>query len=80
MKTDPYFWRSRRRHDVTLEQVEEVLRNEIQREVQPDGRVRIWGYLPEADKCVRVIFLKDGETLLNAFRDSSFTKKWRREQ
>lgn len=80
MKTDPYFEQSRSRHDVTLKQVEEALRHEVACEMQDDGCIRIWGYSEEFDKCVRIILLPDGETLLNAFRDSGFTRKWRRNQ
>ncbi len=79
MKTTDYFGRKKEEHGVTLRHVEEALRNEIKREVQPeDGRVRVWGYVETFDKCVRVIFLPDGETVHNAFRDTPFTRKWRR--
>lgn len=78
MKADPYFRRSRSRHALTLEQVEEALRHEIEREIQEDGRIRVWAYLEEVGKCVRIILLPDGETVFNAFRDSTFTRKWRR--
>ena len=38
-------------------------------EVQPDGRVRYWRFVPELDKYLRVVTLEDGETLHNAFPD-----------
>lgn len=34
---------------------------------QPDGRVRHWRFVPELNKCLRVVPLEDRETLHNAF-------------
>ena len=48
-------------------------------EVQEDGRVRFWGYVPARDLYLRVVALPDRETLLNAFWDESFTRRRRRE-
>ncbi|HMS04113.1 MAG TPA: hypothetical protein PKE51_14110 [Gemmatimonadaceae bacterium] len=42
------------------------------REVQPDGRIRLWVYIPEAGKFLRVIVLADGQTVHNAFFDRRF--------
>jgi len=44
----------------------------VKREVQPDGRIRLWGYIKEADKHLRVILEPDGETVHNAFFDRRF--------
>jgi len=41
-------------------------------EIQSDGRIRKWGWIPEENKFLRVILLEDGETVHNAFFDSSF--------
>jgi hypothetical protein len=41
-------------------------------EQQDDGRYRLWKYIPEAEKFLRVIVLADGETVHNAFFDRSF--------
>ena len=41
-------------------------------EVQPDGRVRHWRFVPELDECLRVVPLEDGETPHNAFPDRPF--------
>ncbi len=50
-----------------------VIANHVEREVQPDGRIRYWGYLPDlAGKALRVVTLEDGITLHNAFPDSGF--------
>ena len=41
-------------------------------EVQEDGRFRRWSYVEELGHWVRVVVLPDGETVHNAFIDSSF--------
>ncbi len=41
-------------------------------EVQSDGRIRKWAWVPEESKFLRVILLEDGETVHNAFFDRSF--------
>jgi len=42
-------------------------------EVQPDGRMRYWGVIPElGGRVLRVITLEDGETVHNAFPDRDF--------
>ena len=41
-------------------------------EIQSDGRIRKWGWIPEEGKFLRVILLEDGETIHNAFFDRSF--------
>ena len=49
-----------------------ALNNPARREVQPDGRVRYWVYVPDLEKYLRVVTLEDGETVLNAFPDRDF--------
>lgn len=49
-----------------------VVDNPIRREIQPDGRVRHWGFIPELGKYLRVVTLEDGETIHNAFPDRGF--------
>lgn len=41
-------------------------------EVQADGRVRYWGYIPELQRYLRVITLSDGTTVHNAFPDRKY--------
>jgi len=53
--------------------IEEVLSNPIKKEVQPDDRIRYWGYVEEMGKYLRVVTLGDGETVHNAFPDRNFT-------
>ncbi len=58
---------------IRREWCERVLRNPIRREVQPDGRIRLWGIIPEwDDRALRVVTLPDGETVHNAFPDRRF--------
>ena len=75
MKTTTYFEQSI--HDRSIERawVDAALENEIEREVQPNGRIRIWGWVEARNYYFRVIVLPDGETLLNAFPDRNFTKR-----
>ena len=53
---------------------EEAVRTPDATEVQPDGRIRHWLYIPELGKYLRVITLADGKTLHNAFPDRSFKR------
>ncbi len=55
-----------------LEWCETAVREPEATEVQSDGRVRHWRFVPELDKHLRVVTLEDGETLHNAFPDRSF--------
>ena len=42
------------------------------REIQPDGRIRHYGFDALLGKWLRVITLADGETIHNAFPDRGF--------
>lgn len=75
MKTTQYFDYIRRRVDrvrIKDEWIEFVINHPAKTEVQSDGRIRKWAKVPELDKYLRVILLKDGETVHNAFFDRSF--------
>jgi len=50
------------------------MRQPERREVQPDGRVRYWVFIPELGKHLRVVTLEDGEAVHNAFPDHDFTE------
>jgi hypothetical protein len=50
-----------------------VIEHPIKRELQSDGRIRHWGYVPELDRYLRVVTLDDGQTIHNAFPDRRFT-------
>lgn len=74
MKTTRYFREQvlRKRPYLQLEWCEKALRGPVRREVQPDGRVRYWVFVPEMGKYLRVVTLEDGETVHNAFPDRDF--------
>jgi len=47
----------------------------VLKEIQPDSRIKVWVYIEEEDKYLRVVFLEDGETVHNAFFDRSFHRR-----
>jgi hypothetical protein len=50
-----------------------VLAQPLEERLQADGRHALWGLVPEAqNRALRVITLKDRETVHNAFFDRSF--------
>lgn len=73
MRTTRYFEEQvlRKRAYLRREWCEQVLANPEQVELQPDGRIRYWGYIPELGKYLRVVTLSDG-TVHNAFPDRRF--------
>jgi len=56
----------------------QIVSEPLHREVQPDGRVRMWGEVlrpgETAPRFLRVVTLEDGETIHNAFFDRRFRK------
>jgi len=74
MKTTSYFETSVRirRPDIKQEWIEYILENSIRTQVQPNGRIRYWGYIKEAGKYLRVVTEADGVTVHNAFFDRRF--------
>jgi hypothetical protein len=66
----------RRRPYVTLELCIAVIENPVAREVQQDGRIRMWGFPVElGNRALRVITLDDGVTIHNAFLDRGFRRR-----
>ena len=57
---------------ITLAQAEEAVNNPAETELQPDGRVRYWGYVPELNHYIRVVVDLDGETIITTHIDSRF--------
>ena len=47
----------------------------IVKEIQADGRIKVWLYIEEENKYLRVVFLEDGETVHNAFFDRGFKRR-----
>jgi len=75
MKTTRYFREQvlRKRPYIRLEWCERILASPLATKVQPDGRIRFWGIVPElGGRVLRVVTLADGETVHNAFPDRDF--------
>ncbi len=74
MKTTRYFEQQvlRKRPYIQREWCQRALRSPVQREIQLDGRIRHWIFIPEFSKYLRVVTLADGETVHNAFPDRNF--------
>ena len=74
MKSTDYFRKSvvARRPYLKEEMILAALGSPIRREVQSNGRIRSWSFLPEAGKYLRVVTEPDGETVHNAFFDRRF--------
>ncbi len=74
MKTTRYFKEQvlRKRPYLKREWCERVLLNPVYYDVQPDDRIRYWGFIIELGCYLRVITLSDGETIHNAFPDRTF--------
>jgi hypothetical protein len=74
MKTTSYFESSvlSRRPYLKTEQIENVLRAPLRTEVQPNGRIRHWAFVPQLGRYLRVVTEPDGETVHNAFLDRGF--------
>ena len=77
MKTTRYFENEilRKSPYIQREWCERALRNPLRRQVQPDGRIRVWIIIPELAKYLRVVTLSDGETIHNAFPDRNFREE-----
>lgn len=75
MKATRYFEEQvlRKRPYIRREWCERIVARPLKRVVQPDGRIRFWGAVPElGGRVLRVVTLEDGETLHNAFPDRDF--------
>ncbi|GAB4506189.1 MAG: hypothetical protein Kow00123_03270 [Anaerolineales bacterium] len=74
MKTTRYFEEQvlRKRPYIRREWCLQVLQQPVLKQVQPDGRIRYWAFIPELGKYLRVVTLEDGETVHNAFPDRDF--------
>lgn len=61
-----------RRSYLKVEWIKYVISNPIRIEVQANGRIRHWAFIPELGKYLRVVTESDGETVHNAFLDRGF--------
>jgi hypothetical protein len=76
----PPFWRTRyfalnvlpRRTYLDPIEIRRVVERPERRQVQPDGRIRLWGYAASLGGYLRVVLLSDGETVHNAFLDEDY--------
>lgn len=57
---------------ICTEWCELAISNPICLEVQEDGRIRHWVFIPELNRYLRVVTLADGITIHNAFPDRRF--------
>ena len=76
MKFTRYFQELSSRPDraiIKSEWIQRTIEQPMKEAIQADGRIRRWAQIPEMEgKYLRVILLSDGETVHNAFFDSSF--------
>lgn len=75
METTRYFTEQvlRKRSYLKFEHCVAVVKNPLKSEVQADGRMRLWGRVPElGNRILRVVLLEDGKTIHNAFLDRGF--------
>ncbi|MBD3316487.1 MAG: hypothetical protein GF344_11930 [Chitinivibrionales bacterium] len=76
MKTTRYFDFRRSRPDRAVikdEWITAIIEKPFHREIQQDGRFRLWGRVDEAEgRYLRVILLGDEETVHNAFFDRNY--------
>ncbi len=74
MKTTRYFEEQvlRKRPSIQRKWCELAIQEPVYSDIQPDGRIRFWIFIPELGKYLRVVTLEDGETIHNAFPDRNF--------
>ena len=75
VKFTQYFLHTRSRPDrssITDDWIQMTIDAPVHREVQADGRIRLWSLIQEENRYLRVVLLPDGETVHNAFFDRSF--------
>ena len=83
MEVTPYFERNvlanPDRLGITKEMCEEVVANPEHRATQEDGRTVYWRQQEGGELYLRVVVTADGTALHNAFLDSNYTRKRRRD-
>ncbi len=77
MKTIRYFREQVlcKRPYVKEEWCKKALEKPIKKELQSNGRIRLWIFVPEYKKYLRVVTLADGITIHNAFIDRNFKEE-----
>ena len=82
MKYTQYFLYTRKRPDragIKDVWIRLAVKRPVHSNIQSDGRIRNWVWIPEVEKYLRVILLPDGETVHNAFFDRNFKREDRNE-
>jgi hypothetical protein len=77
----PPFWRTRyfalnvmpRRPNLDPIEIRRIIAQPETRNLQPDSRIRLYGYSETLDCYLRVVLLPDGETVHNAFPDEDYS-------
>jgi hypothetical protein len=81
VKTTRYFEEQvlRKRPYIRREWCANIIAAPLSREVQDDGRIRLWGRIvvpgETRPRFLRVVILEDGETIHNAFFDRNFREE-----
>ncbi|MGM0367087.1 MAG: hypothetical protein ACQEP2_00730 [Actinomycetota bacterium] len=78
MKFTNYFHYMKKRPDrskVKDTWIKDTINDPVKTEIQSDGRIRKWSKIKSEGKYLRVIMLKDGETVHNAFFDRNFKEE-----
>jgi hypothetical protein len=77
-KCTEYFLSVRNRPDravIRVEWIAAAMANPVATQIQWDGRVRVWIWVEEAQKYLRVVLLADRHTVHNAFFDRRFREE-----
>jgi hypothetical protein len=72
VKTVKHFEDKIAERHILFEWCERVVRQPLEVERQPDGRFRMWGFIVERGKFLRVVLLEDRETYLTATFDRRY--------
>jgi len=76
-ETTEYFREKRDHPRVTFEHAIEAVEHAAEVRSQANGRLRVWGYVEELDRFVRVVLLPDKHTIHNAFIDRNYSRRHR---
>lgn len=78
MKTTRYFaLRMAERPEITTEMCERIAAAPVAEEQQGNGDWRLWGYIEEQRRYLRVIVTEDRSALVNAFWDRGLERRRR---
>jgi hypothetical protein len=77
MRTTRYFEEQvlRKRAYIQREWCERALYAAVHREATSKGRIHLWVFVPELGTYLRVVTLRDGQTVHDAFLDRRFEEK-----